>query len=63
MTRDAAYASFAEKSHGMLLPGMKADFVILDRDIVDEKQVKVGDILGAKVLGTVVDGEVVYGRL
>lgn len=63
MTRDAAYASFAEHSLGMLIPGMKADFVILDSDIVDEKKVAVGDILGTKVLGTVVDGRVVYGSL
>lgn len=63
MTRDAAYASFAEHSHGQLLPGMKADFVVLDRDIVDETKVAVGEILGTQVLATVVDGKVVYGKL
>jgi predicted amidohydrolase YtcJ len=31
-TSDAAYAGFAEKRFGTLVPGMRADFVIVDRD-------------------------------
>jgi predicted amidohydrolase YtcJ len=60
MTRDAAYASFAEDTHGQLAPGFAADFVVLDRDIM---QVPLEEILGAKVLATVVDGQVAYGSL
>ena len=31
-TSDAAYAGFAEKRFGILAPGMRADFLIVDRD-------------------------------
>ncbi|KAA1469512.1 hypothetical protein DENSPDRAFT_835150 [Dentipellis sp. KUC8613] len=62
MTRNAAYAAFAEKERGTLVPGMKADYVVLDRDIMDERSL-VGEILKAKVLATAVDGRVVYGGI
>ncbi|THH17484.1 hypothetical protein EW146_g3337 [Bondarzewia mesenterica] len=62
MTCDAAYAAFAETERGMLIPGMKADYVVLNRDIVSE-EVPVGDILNTKVLATAVDGRVVYGSI
>ncbi|KIN96284.1 hypothetical protein M404DRAFT_16921 [Pisolithus tinctorius Marx 270] len=58
MTLDAAYASFAESITGSLTVGKKADFVVLDRDIMT---VSASEILGTKVLATVIDGEVVYG--
>jgi predicted amidohydrolase YtcJ len=60
MTLDAAYASFSEHELGSLTPGKKADFVVLDRDIMN---VPIEQVLQAKVLATVVDGEVVYGGL
>ncbi|KAG2039352.1 amidohydrolase family-domain-containing protein [Suillus americanus] len=60
MTLDAAYASFSEDILGSLSIGKKADFVVLDRDIMT---VPMGDILGAKVTATVIDGEVEYGNL
>lgn len=60
MTLDAAYASFAENELGSLSPGKKADFVILDKDIMT---VSAEEILSAKVVATVVDGTVVYGDL
>ena len=60
MTLDAAYASFAEKEIGSLDIGKKADFVVLDRDIMT---VPVGQILQTKVTATIVDGEIVYGAL
>jgi predicted amidohydrolase YtcJ len=60
MTLDPAYASFAEKDLGSLVPGKKADFVVLDRDIMT---VPVHEILETKVLATVVDGSVIYGAL
>ncbi len=33
-TQDAAYAGFAEQRFGSLLPGQKADFIVVDRDPV-----------------------------
>ncbi|KAH7924458.1 hypothetical protein BV22DRAFT_1013302 [Leucogyrophana mollusca] len=60
MTLDAAYASFTEDTLGSLAPGKFADYVVLDRDIMTVPQ---AEILGTKVLATVVDGEVVYGSL
>lgn len=56
-TTDAAYAQFAEKEKGTLAPGMLADFVVLDRDLA---KVQPREILGAKVLRTVVGGRTVY---
>jgi adenine deaminase len=60
MTLDAAYASFSEDTLGSLTPGKKADFVVLDRDIMT---IPFSEILGTKVSATVIDGEVVYGSL
>jgi hypothetical protein len=60
MTCDVAYAGFAEHTRGQLAPGFAADFVVLDRDIM---QVPVGEILDTCVLATVVDGQVAYGNL
>lgn len=62
MTIDAAYASFNENYLGSLVPGKKADFVILDRDIMQED----GDpqeILKVKVLATFIDGLTAYGDI
>lgn len=60
MTLDAAYASFAENELGSLVVGKKADFVVLDRDIMT---IPSADILKTKVRATVIDGEVVYGKI
>jgi len=60
MTVDTAYAAFAEDTRGRLAPGFAADFVVLDRDIM---HVPLEDILGTRVLATVVDGQVAYGSL
>lgn len=60
MTLDPAYASFAEKDLGSLVPGKKADFVILDRNILT---VPFTEILQTKVHATVIDGKVAYGSL
>jgi hypothetical protein len=60
MTRDAAYAAFAEDTRGRLVPGFVADFVVLDHDIM---RVPLEEILSTKVLATVVDGQVAYGDL
>ena len=56
-TTGAAYAEFAEKSKGVLNPGMLADIVVLDRDIT---RVSPEEILKTRVLRTVVGGKTVY---
>ena len=56
-TSGAAYAEFAEKTKGELVPGKWADFVVLDRDVT---QIPAEQILSTKVLRTVVGGKTVY---
>ena len=56
-TNEPAFAEFAERDKGRLQPGLLADFVVLDRDIT---KVPAHDILGTKVLRTVVGGKTVY---
>jgi predicted amidohydrolase YtcJ len=56
-TQGSAFAEFEEKEKGRLVPGMLADFVVLDRDVTASSPEK---ILGAKVLRTVVGGKTVY---
>ncbi|KAI9061249.1 hypothetical protein FKP32DRAFT_1613179 [Trametes sanguinea] len=62
MTLDAAHASFAEDTLGSLVPGKRADFVVLDRDIMDERR-PFGEILEARVRATVIDGKVAFGGI
>jgi predicted amidohydrolase YtcJ len=56
-TAGAAFAEFEEKEKGKLVPGMLADFVVLDRDVTASSAEKV---LATKVLRTVVGGKTVY---
>jgi predicted amidohydrolase YtcJ len=56
-TTGAAFAEFEEKEKGKLVPGMLADFVVLDRDVTASSAEKV---LATKVLRTVVGGKTVY---
>ncbi|KAF9780179.1 amidohydrolase family-domain-containing protein [Thelephora terrestris] len=58
MTLDPAYASFSEQELGSLEKGKKADFVVLDQDIMKAEMSKV---LSTKVEATVIDGQVLYG--
>jgi len=60
MTIDPAYASFSEDILGSLEPGKKADYVVLSKDIIRIEPREIPDV---KVLATVMDGEVVYGKL
>ncbi|KAJ7609921.1 amidohydrolase family-domain-containing protein [Roridomyces roridus] len=60
MTIDPAYASFTETQLGSLEVGKFADFVVLERDIME---IEARDVLNTRVLATVVDGRVVYGAL
>jgi hypothetical protein len=56
-TQGSAYAEFSESYKGTLAPGMVADFVVLDRDLTT---IPAHDILGTKVLRTVVAGHPTY---
>ncbi|HMK21884.1 MAG TPA: amidohydrolase family protein, partial [Terriglobales bacterium] len=56
-TTGAAFAEFAEKQKGLIVPGMLADFAVLDRDIT---AVSPQMLLVTKVLRTIVGGTTVY---
>ena len=59
-TSEAAYAGFAEDRLGKLLPGMAADFILIDRDIFttsDQRRVR-----DTRVLETWVGGKRVWAR-
>jgi len=56
-TSENAYGVFAEGRRGVLMPGARADLVLLDRDITAIDPV---DIPKAQVLVTVAGGQVVY---
>lgn len=56
-----AYAAFEETVRGRLRPGFEADLSILDRDLLDESAPPRA-LLGARVLATVIGGEIVYRR-
>ena len=57
MTIWAAKADFLESEVGSLEAGKKADFIILDKDLL---QVKDSDVLGIKVVETYVGGKKVF---
>ncbi|MBX0290261.1 amidohydrolase [Hymenobacter sp. HSC-4F20] len=58
MTTWAAHAAFEEKQKGSIRPGMAADFVILDTDLLQAPKEK---LRGAKVQQTWIAGEQVFG--
>ncbi|KAF9652242.1 hypothetical protein BDM02DRAFT_234555 [Thelephora ganbajun] len=60
MTLDPAYASFSERELGSLEKGKKADFIVLDQDIM---RVDMNKVLSTKVEATIIDGEVLYGGI
>jgi predicted amidohydrolase YtcJ len=58
-TLDAAYAGFMEAEVGSLEPGKRADFVLLDRDLLS---VPDEELLATEVLATYLDGEPIHQR-
>jgi predicted amidohydrolase YtcJ len=58
-TRGAAYAMFADTELGTLSVGKLGDFVLIDRDLF---KIPPAEIRDAKILMTVVGGNVVYER-
>ncbi|KAF8499903.1 amidohydrolase family-domain-containing protein [Hysterangium stoloniferum] len=60
MTYDAAYAAFSEHEFGSIAPGLRADLVVLNKDIMT---IPIDQILSTKVTATVVDGSLVYGKV
>ena len=59
MTIWAALANFEENEKGTMEIGKCADFVVLDNDILKEKE---ASILNTKVIYTIVDGSVVFSN-
>ncbi len=58
MTTWAAHAGFEEKRKGQIKPGMLADFVVLDTNLLTAPNEK---LRGARVLQTWIGGEKVFG--
>jgi len=58
-TAGSAYAEFADKVKGTLTPGKLADIVMLDRDLY---QIPSAEIDQARVLLTIMNGQVVYEK-
>jgi predicted amidohydrolase YtcJ len=61
-TRAPAWASFEEDLKGTLTPGKLADMAVFDTDLVAVGRSDPAKLLDAKVLYTIVGGEVVYQR-
>lgn len=58
-TSDAAWAGFMESQVGTIEAGKKADFIVLDRDLM---KVDAKDIPGTQVLETWLDGQLVWKK-
>ena len=59
MTIWGAYSNFEERQKGSIEVGKAADFVILDRDLLDVSKKR---ILNAKIVATILDGNIVYSN-
>ncbi len=61
-TKNAAWASFEEDIKGTLTPGKLADIAVFDTDLIEAGQTDPARLLEAKVLYTIVGGDVVFER-
>ena len=59
LTTGAAYAGFAETKFGRLAPGLRADFIIIDRDPLFASP---AELRGTQILETWIGGERVWQR-
>jgi hypothetical protein len=59
-TWGSAYANFLEGDRGTIAPGMRADLVVLSRDVASLEDPR--ELLGIAADVTIVDGEVVFRR-
>jgi predicted amidohydrolase YtcJ len=59
MTKWGAYANFEEDQKGSIEVGKVADFIILDRDIILEKE---SNILKTRIVATLLNGNIVYSN-
>ena len=59
MTIWGAYANFEDNEKGTIEVGKVADFIILDRDILKIAEKR---ILKARVVATLLDGQIVYNN-
>ena len=59
MTIWGAEANFEEKEKGSIEVGKNADFIILDRDIMEEPDKR---LISTKVVATIINGNVVYSN-
>ena len=61
-TKGPAWASFEEDRKGVLKPGYLADIAVFDRNLIEIGQTHPAGLLDAKVMLTLVGGQVVYQR-
>lgn len=61
-TRGPAWAAFEEHIKGTLEPGKLADIAVFDTNLIDAGRNDPAALLDARVLYTIVDGQVVYRR-
>ena len=59
MTIWGAFANFEDDQKGSIEVGKVADFVILDRDIIDELE---KNLLRTRIVATILDGNIVYSN-
>lgn len=59
-TRDVSFAQFEEHVSGTISVGKRADFTLLDRNILDEGRVSPLSLRNARIDATFIDGKVVY---
>ena len=59
-TRWAAYGGFDESRRGTIEIGYDADLTILSHDLL---KINATDVLNTEILGTIINGEIIYDRL